>query len=116
MAAAIGLPLTSDLELGRQFGELGDGVHVPRRSSLGGRNPELGLAHAFAVVDINLADAKRDPLVFSAGHMIDRLKRRRCVEKEGIGPVAAKSAKGLLAATAAISAAVRTKTPTFLPA
>src|SRR6185437_3113156 len=34
-----------------------------------------------------LADPKRDPLVFSAGHMIDRVTRRRRVEKEGIGPV-----------------------------
>ena len=104
------------LELGGQFGELGDGVHVPRRSSLGGRNPQLGLAHPLAVVNINLADPKRDPLVFSADYMIDRVTRRRCVEKKAMMRLAGASGNGLFADIAAISAAVRTKTPIFLPA
>src|SRR5262245_696127 len=103
-------------ESGRQFDELGDGVHVPRSSSIGGRNPELGLAHSLGVMDINLADPKCDPLVFSADRMVDRVTRRRCARKKAMVRLAGASENGLLAATAAISAAVRTKTPTFLPA
>jgi hypothetical protein len=62
MAAAHREPAATRLELGCPFGELGDCVHVPRRSKLGGGYLELGRAHALAVMDVDLARPEGDSL------------------------------------------------------
>src|SRR5262249_19526691 len=93
MAAPQPSGVAANSELCSEFGELDDGVHVSRGPMPGCWNPELGLAHAFAVVNVDFPPSEHNPLALSPGDMVKRIAGGRRVEKESDDAVGSRIGK-----------------------